>query len=566
MKLRFGTSRPRSIPTRRSASARIAGSADNPRASFSVTGSGVAAAAIQPYGITPLSFEATGDFANGSVALERLSASGAGGLQLAANGSIPLAGGGMSLTVTGSAPLALANRLVADRGGQFGGTASLDARVTGSLAEPRFAGTVSTSGSSYTDPSLNLRLVDITGSASLAGDRLVIDSLGASLTTGGTLAASGSIGLDAANNADIRLRLNSARYADGDLLVATLSGDLALTGSLVSNPLLSGDVLVEEANITVPETFGGAAALIEVEHVQPAPAVMATLARARINEGDRSGPTSDLQLDVRLNAPNQVFIRGRGLDAELGGSVRLTGAVSSIQPVGSFSLIRGRLSVLGQRLTFESGQATLAGDLDPFIDLVARTEGDGITVFVTVSGRASEPDIAFTSNPALPEDEVLSRLIFNRGIGELSPLQVARLAGAAAELAGGGGTSLTESLRSAAGLADLDIVTDESGNGSSFVKSTVVFDANGTRTETTEKLEGHNLHPSRHWTLGEAQGGTMSQPQFDAAVADLTAFLAYVADPTARTRVRLGVWVLLFLGVFTIFAWMLNREYWKGIH
>lgn len=444
--------------------ARITGSADAPRASFSVSGGGVAAAAIQPYGVAPLNFEATGDFADGTVSLDRLSATGTGGLQLAASGSIPLTGGGMSLSVSGSAPLALANRLVADRGGQFGGTANLDASVTGSLAAPRLTGTVSTSGSTYTDPALNLRLVGITGSASLAGDRLVIDRLGASLATGGTLAASGSIGLDAGNTADIRLRLDSARYADGDLLVATLSGDLALTGSLVSNPLLSGNVLVEEANITVPETFGGSAALIEVEHVQPAPAVMATLARARVNEGDRSGPTSDLQLDVRLNAPNQVFIRGRGLDAELGGSVRLTGAVSSIEPVGAFSLIRGRLSVLGQRLTFESGQATLVGDLDPFIDLVARTEGDGITVFVTVSGRASEPDITFTSNPALPEDEVLSRLIFNRGIGELSPLQVARLAGAAAELAGGGGTSLTESLRSAAGLADLDIVTDESGN------------------------------------------------------------------------------------------------------
>ncbi|HEV7277361.1 MAG TPA: translocation/assembly module TamB domain-containing protein [Devosiaceae bacterium] len=444
--------------------ARITGTADDPRASFAVSGSGIGAAAIQPYGVTPLSFEAAGNFADGTVDLDRLSATGTDGLQLAASGSIPLTGGGMSLALTGSAPLALANRLVAERGGQFTGTANLDARLTGSLADPRFSGTVSTSGSGYTDPALNLRLLGITGSASLAGDRLVIDRLTASLATGGTLAVAGSVGLDAANTADLRIRLDSARYADGDLLVATLSGDLAVTGSLTSNPLLSGNVLVEEANITVPETFGGSAALIEVEHVRPAPAVMATLARARINEGGRTGPTSDLQLDVRLNAPNQVFIRGRGLDAELGGSVRLTGSVSSIEPVGAFSLIRGRLSVLGQRLTFESGQATLVGDLDPFIDLVARTEGDGITVFVTVSGRASEPDISFTSNPALPEDEVLSRLIFNRGIGELSPLQVARLAGAAAELAGGGGTSLTESLRSAAGLADLDIVTDESGN------------------------------------------------------------------------------------------------------
>src|SRR5690606_17345390 len=66
----------------------------------------------------------------------------------------------------------------------------------------------------------------------------------------------------------------------------------------------------------------------------------------------------------------------------------------------------------------------------------------------------------------LPQDEVLSRLIFDRSVGELSPLQLAQLAAAAAELAGGGSGSgsLLGSLREAAGLDDLDIVTDAEGN------------------------------------------------------------------------------------------------------
>ena len=108
---------------------------------------------------------------------------------------------------------------------------------------------------------------------------------------------------------------------------------------------------------------------------------------------------------------------------------------------------------------------TLVGDLDPFLDFVARTEGEGITVFVTISGRASDIDVNFTSSPMLPQDEVLSRLIFKRSISELSPLQLAKLAAAAAELVGGGsGNGLVDSLRGAAGLDDLDIVTDSSGN------------------------------------------------------------------------------------------------------
>src|SRR5690606_33804546 len=64
----------------------------------------------------------------------------------------------------------------------------------------------------------------------------------------------------------------------------------------------------------------------------------------------------------------------------------------------------------------------------------------------------------------LPEDEVLARLIFDRGVDQLSPLQLAQLAAAAAELAGGSNTSLLGSLRNATGLDDLDIVTGTDGN------------------------------------------------------------------------------------------------------
>lgn len=114
-------------------------------------------------------------------------------------------------------------------------------------------------------------------------------------------------------------------------------------------------------------------------------------------------------------------------------------------------------------------------------------------------------------------------------------------------------------------LDEVKEVPDEKTGGMSFTRDVVSFDVHGTRTETSEQLEGRNAHPSRHWSLAAPEGGSLSEAEFDEQVADLTAFLTYVSDPSARTRVRLGVWVLLFLGVFTIFAWMLNREYWKDV-
>ncbi|SHE84526.1 translocation/assembly module TamB domain-containing protein [Devosia limi] len=449
--------------------ATVSGARGAPRVAFDARGAGINATAIAPFGIAPLTVAANGTFANNVVTLASVSASGAQGLRVTGSGTVPLSGNGLNVSLNGSAPLALANQFVADRGGQFGGTVQLDARVSGSINAPQFSGTVATSGAGYVDPILNLRLQNITGRARLDSTRVVIESLSAGLSTGGSVSATGSIGLTNGFPANLQVALNSARYADGALFVATVSGNLALTGNLTANPLLSGTVLVQEANITVPENLAGGATLIDVDHIKPSRPVVQTLVRAQVD--DRTGapiPQSrpaGVILDVMVNAPNQIFIRGRGLDAEVGGSVRLLGPLNDIQPVGGFSLNRGRLSILGQRITFESGEVTLVGDLDPRLNFVARTEGEGITVFVTVSGRASNIDVNFTSNPPLPQDEVLARLIFNRSMNELTPLQLARLAAAAAELVGGGGNgSLMDSLRGAIGLDDLDIVTDAQGN------------------------------------------------------------------------------------------------------
>lgn len=449
-------------------SARITGTALSPNASFNLAGSGINAAVIAEFGIAPLSFTANGSYAGNGIQLAAISAQGAGGLRFSGSGTVPVTGRGLDIRIEGSAPLTLANRFVADRGGALSGGVTFNLAVSGNTSAPRVSGTVSLADAGYIDPELNLRLIGISGSASLQGDRLVVNALSGNLATGGSVAVGGSIGLGPGIPADLTVRLNSARYADGELFVATVSGDLAVTGPIAASPTLSGRVLIEKADIAVPETFGGSAALIDVRHVDPPRPVAVTLQRATVDAGGAPIPQSRrsvLQLDVVVDAPNQVFIRGRGLDVEVGGSVRLTGPVDDIRPVGAFALNRGRLSILGQRLTFDQGEVTLVGDLDPYLNLIARVEGDGLTAFVTVSGRASEIDVAFTSQPALPQDEVLARILFKRSMGELSPLQIARLAAAAAELAGGGsGNSLVGSLRERAGLADLDIVTDEGGN------------------------------------------------------------------------------------------------------
>ncbi len=451
-----------------SGSAKVSGKLADPAATFSIHGAGVRAKPLDAAGASPLEIDAAGSYARGALQLDAATVNGPQGLTLTARGRLPFSGEGVDLSVSASAPLALANRLLADRGARATGVLQASATVTGSLAKPSVRGMFSTQGAEIIDPQSNTRLQSIAVMGAIDGDRVTLRNASANLAAGGSIAASGAISLDAAAAfpADIRISLNNARYADGNLVVATVGGTLSVTGPLLRDPLLSGAITVSRAEITVPESFAGGAAALDVKHIKPPKAVAETLRRAKANDGTPT-PTarpSVLRLDIAVNAPSRIFVRGRGLDTELGGSVRLTGPLTDIQPVGAFKLIRGRLSILGQRITFDEGEVTLVGDLDPFLNFIARSEGSDITVFVTVSGRVSDISVTFSSQPQLPQDEVLARLIFNRGIGELSAFQIAQLAAAAAELAGGSNNSLIGGLRKATGLDDLDIGTDSQGN------------------------------------------------------------------------------------------------------
>lgn len=59
--------------------------------------------------------------------------------------------------------------------------------------------------------------------------------------------------------------------------------------------------------------------------------------------------------------------------------------------------------------------------------------------------------------------------------------------------------------------------------------------------------------------------GTLTPQQYDESVADLVAFLSWMSEPVQSERVRLGVWVLIFLALFTVIAWRLNAAYWKDV-
>ncbi|MEO0382382.1 MAG: translocation/assembly module TamB domain-containing protein [Pseudomonadota bacterium] len=433
---------------------------------FTVAADGISAPQLQAAGLSSAQLRASGRYASNIIELASATLNAGQGIEATASGRIPLSGSGLNVDLRGTLPLGFAERFVTDRGTQLSGVGTINATARGSLSDPQITGSLAVSGGQVVDPSTGIRLTDVTLAARLDGQQAVIENASAQVRGGGTISASGSVGLGDGLPADLRIGLNGVRYADGTLIVTTVDGDLTITGPLANAPTLAGTINVRETEIQIPSSFDSTAGLIEVEHIAPSQRVRDTFERARgANQGGGNGQSGGaLRLNVLVSAPNQIYVRGRGVNAELGGQVRLTGTTNNVQPVGAFELLRGRFDILGQRIALSEGSITLVGDMDPFLNIVARTSGDAITVVIAVRGRISDPVLTLSSEPELPQDEVLARLIFDRGLNELSPLQIAQLALAANELAGNSQGSVIGDLRDGLGLSDLDVITDDEGN------------------------------------------------------------------------------------------------------
>ena len=449
-----------------SGSVAVSGAAAAPHARFDIAASNASVRASRNAGLGALEVSTRGDYADGRVEIaSRLT--GADGLAIDVAGTAGAADGApLDLAIAGTVPLSLGNRQLAARGAALSGALDVDMAVTGTASSPQFAGRVTSEGGGLVDPQSGIVLRNLSLAASVADNRLVIERLNAE-SGEGTVSAEGALGLDPAAGlpVDLAVRIRDARYVDGTLVAATFDADLTLSGEMAGSPNLAGTVTLKRTEITVPEGLPGDSVAIAVEHVAPPPPVERTLAvlRARQGPAEAGGSRGGIVLDIAVNAPRAIFVRGRGLDTELGGALRLVGPVSAISAAGSFEIVRGRLDILTQRITLDRGIVTFAGDLDPILDFVGTTQSGEVAITVTISGRASDPEITFSSSPELPQDEILAQLIFSRSLGELSPLQIARLGAAASELAGGGGGGLLNQLRATIGLDDLDIIVDEQG-------------------------------------------------------------------------------------------------------
>ncbi|HWK65937.1 MAG TPA: translocation/assembly module TamB domain-containing protein [Rhizobiaceae bacterium] len=450
-----------------SGTARISGPAARPQVGYGARWTNAGTAQTAAAGLGPMTVNSNGTFSGNKLEFQA-DVGDSSGLALRGGGTVGTAGTPtLDINMTGRVPFAFLTRQLAAQGMSLSGSADVDIQVRGPARAPLISGTVRTSGARLVDAASGIAINDIAADVSIGSGVANLRSLTGKLSTGGSLSGSGTVGIDPDRGfpADLVVKIVEGRYTDGRIVTTTVNGDLTLKGPLVGTSSLGGTLNLGRTVITIPERLPGALASLNVQHRNAPAAVVAQQKAIQPREAGAGGGGGGLTLDLQVNAPQQIFVQGRGLDAELGGSLRLTGPATAPQAIGEFTMRRGRLQILGRRLTFSRGTLDFAGSLIPNIDLAADSTVDTTTVTVQVTGPATDPRFVFSSSPALPEDEVLARLIFGRSMSNLSPLQIAQLAEAAAQLAGvSGPTSLLNNLRNSIGVDDLDITTDAQGN------------------------------------------------------------------------------------------------------
>ncbi len=333
----------------------------------------------------------------------------------------------------------------------LGGAQSLSGQIasratlSGTLNDPRLNGRLDLTQGAFRDSITGLRLEGVSLASRFDDNQAVIERFEAADGLKGTVTGNGNLGLRQGSGSTLRLELTRFRVIDNDIAEARANGVLTAVRGADGNIQLSGDLNIDQAEIS-PNLPGsnGVVKMDVVEINRPGGDPVETETRAR-------GPQIGLNLNL---TGREIHVRGRGLNVELTANARVRGTITRPQLTGTANVVRGDYEFAGKRFVFDdSGSVTLSTDPARIrLNLAAVREDPALTATIKVTGTAAQPKIELTSTPSLPQDEILSQVLFGRSASQLSGFEAAQLASAVASLAGGGGFDVIGNLRELAGL------------------------------------------------------------------------------------------------------------------
>ncbi|HEU4697149.1 MAG TPA: translocation/assembly module TamB domain-containing protein [Sphingomicrobium sp.] len=337
------------------------------------------------------------------------------------------------------------------------GPLAVGADVSGSFANPVIRGALKTQNARLESPVTGMVIQQVAAQARFSGPQLIFSQISGTTPGGGSVSGSGSVtfsegrtALNLAFNATQALLLNRddvAARVTGPLRLrsdgqgGTISGELKLNKGRFQLGRASAAAAVPQLNVT--ETGLEPEDMIEPENLHP------------------------WKLNLKI-AGNDVRVTGLGIDSRWSTNLQVGGLADEPRFTGTAELVQGNYDFAGRVFRLDRGTIRFRGESppNPLLDIHAEATLQGLSADVSVRGTGLKPEITFASTPPLPQDELLSRILFGTSITNLSAPEALQLASAVAALQSGSGSlDPINKLRKAIGLDRLRVVPADIATG-----------------------------------------------------------------------------------------------------
>lgn len=354
----------------------------------------------------------------------------------------------LTVALTGELELAVLNRFDAFANGRIGGRIDLSVAHLGSLSSGSVTGECVLSAGEYENYSLgtvvrgaNLRLIS-------SGQALVMESGSATDGGKGRVAVSGSLrpdptaGLPYEVEIDCR-QMRLLRRPDAE---ATISGKLTLAGTM-SRLQVAGDLQVDKA-------------VVDLRNLRPPPPAELEPSQPIASAANIQPSDDALALQLAVSIPGSLYVRGSLFDTAWGGNLVLLHTRGEFGLSGYLEPRRGTVLLLKRPFKLDEGRIDFDGRWppEPLLSLTAIYTRADLTARAQILGPSRDPDVFLTSDPSLPEDEILSQILFGANLASLTPLQAISLASEVAKLrniTGGGG--VLDGVQAALGIDRIEL-------------------------------------------------------------------------------------------------------------
>lgn len=341
----------------------------------------------------------------------------------------------------------------------FDGALTARLQGNGTLAEPRLSGGINGERLRLALPEQGLDLKDGAFQAELSQDTLLLKSL--SLRGGdGHLSGQGKLGLRG-GQPDMQLALKADRLQlisrPDRLLILSGDGSIAMQARKLQ---LRGKLQADRGLVELAK--GDAPSLSED---------VVVLGREPAQDSANKGLPYAVELDLDLDLGNRFLLKGRGLDAQLAGSIKLSGRQGlPLRANGGIRVSKGAYAAYGQRLEIERGLLNFQGPLDnPGLNIIAMRKNQPVEAGVAITGSAQAPVVKLVSNPNVTDSEKLSWLVLGHGISDAGGKEFDALQLAAGALLGAGqSVTLQQRIAHAAGLEEVSL------KGAGTLESTIL--------------------------------------------------------------------------------------------